>query len=83
MIEALLLLLWRHLLYYTSDSAVQPSTLSLNFSVGVSSTANVKGLQKVAASLRGVLERLDDEGDAYSSMLVRRLRELCAGLVPE
>lgn len=94
MIESLLLLLWRHLLFYTSDAgaAAQPSTLSLNFStnVGLSTTSgpgavSLKALERVAASLKGVLDRLGDveKPDAYYSMLVRRLRELCAGLVPE
>lgn len=96
MVESLLLLIWRHLLFYTSDvgAAAQPSTLSLNFSskVGLSTTSgpgavslSLKALERAAASLRGVLDRLEDvdKPDAYHAMLIRRLRELCAGLVAE
>lgn len=98
MIESLLLLIWRHLLYYTADAGgegVRPNTLSLSFSTaGMSTSAapgavSLRSLERVAASLRGVLDRLDDvdasisraKADAYHSMLVRRLRELCAGLI--
>jgi nuclear pore complex protein Nup205 len=94
MIESLLLLIWRHLMYYTADAGgegVRPTTLSLTFSsAGMSSTApgavSVRALERIAASLRGVLDRLDDvdvasrKDDAYHAMLVRRLRELCGGL---
>lgn len=108
MIDSLLLLLWRHLLFYVKDASggandpVRPDTLSLAFSTARMSTASagpgaasLKSLEHVAAQLRGVLSRLDDvdasisggddlapgrKDDAYHSMLVRRLRELCAGL---
>lgn len=97
MIESLLLLIWRHLLYNTADAGgegVRPPTLSLSFSTASmrGSTApgavSLRSLERIAASLRGVLDRLDDvdasisrKEDAYHSMLVRRLRELCAGLI--
>ncbi|KLT41649.1 hypothetical protein CC85DRAFT_296954 [Cutaneotrichosporon oleaginosum] len=87
MIESLLLLIWRHMMYYTADAGgegIRPTTLSLSFSsVGA---VSMRALERVAASLRGVLDRLDDvditnrKGDAYYAMLVRRLRELCGGL---
>ncbi|RSH80248.1 uncharacterized protein EHS24_008821 [Apiotrichum porosum] len=107
MIESLLLLIWRHMLYYATDAAgesVRPDTLSLSFSTAALATnpyaqstagqTNLKALERVAASLRGVLDRLDDvesisgggsgkKEDAYGAMLVRRLRELCAGLIGE
>lgn len=105
MIESLLLLLWRHLLFYANDAGagsdasgtVRPTTMSLSFSTAGAATAgpgaaSLKSLERVAASLRGVLDRLDDvdatvgqgrKEDAYHAMLVRRLRELCAGLSGE
>jgi nuclear pore complex protein Nup205 len=106
MIESLLLLIWRHMLYWVKDAggeSVVPDRLSLSFSTATASrlgagagAVNLKALERVAASLRGVLDRLDDvdpssaaaatgrtRDDAYHAMLVRRLRELCAGLVGE
>ncbi|EIW73176.1 hypothetical protein M231_07444 [Tremella mesenterica] len=107
-IESLLLLVWRHLLYYANDARgapeqVRPDNLSLslgsfagqmNSSVGGAATGRV--LERVAGTLRGTLERLDyvevhsdlvrgktGRGDAYFGMLVRRLRELTAGLLGE
>ncbi|GMK56981.1 hypothetical protein CspeluHIS016_0308210 [Cutaneotrichosporon spelunceum] len=94
MIESLLLLIWRHMMYYTADAGgegVRPTTLSVSFSsAGTNSVApgavGMRALERVAASLRGVLDRLDDidvanhKDDAYYSMLVRRLRELCGSL---
>lgn len=89
--------MWRHLLYYTADAGgegVRPTTLSLSFStatMGASSApgaVSLRSLERIAASLRGILDRLDDvdaaisrKEDAYHSMLVRRLRELCGGLI--
>jgi nuclear pore complex protein Nup205 len=100
MIEEMLLLVWRHLLYYSKDAGgenVVPDRLSLSFSTANASTApgatGGKDLQRVQASLRGVLERIDDvdptgaaskiSSDPYHNMLVRRLRELCASAVGE
>lgn len=94
MIEEALLLIWRHMLYYASEtSPVRPEGLSVSLlqSKALNATAggtSGKALVRAAASLRGVLDRLDvvmeREGeDAYGRMLVRRLRELCAGLVEQ
>ena len=93
MIESLLLLVWRHLLFYANDrrgETVRPGDLSVSMlSEGSRLGANgAKSLEKVAAGMRGVLERVDENvpselkkmGDAYFGMLVRRLNELTAGL---
>ncbi|WVQ79550.1 hypothetical protein IAT38_001649 [Cryptococcus sp. DSM 104549] len=109
MIESLLLLIWRHLLFYANDSRgslepVRPDNLSASLGSFMASQANMEAsrssagtmrmLERVAASLKGTLERLDDldvsidlrsantggNGDAYYGMLVRRLKELTAGL---
>ncbi|KAL7420503.1 hypothetical protein Q5752_004453 [Cryptotrichosporon argae] len=107
MIESLLLLIWRHLLFYANDvrgarEPVRPDSLSLSLGadLGKSGTAGagagagmhvsaVRALERTAAALRAVLARADDlelsdelgrKPDAYYGMLVRRLKELCAGL---
>ncbi|WWC85669.1 uncharacterized protein L201_000535 [Kwoniella dendrophila CBS 6074] len=113
MIESLLLLIWRHLLFYANDARgslepVRPNNLSASLGSFVNSHAQleasrsgastIKMLERVAASLKGTLIRLDDMevnlelrrlatasisnkgGDAYYGMLVRRLKELTAGL---
>lgn len=94
MIEEALLLIWRHMLYYASEtSPVRPEGLSASWAASKALNATAggtsgKALQRAAASLRGVLDRLDvvmerDGEDAYGKMLVRRLRELCASLVDQ
>ncbi|KAK6905036.1 hypothetical protein I203_105855 [Kwoniella mangroviensis CBS 8507] len=112
MIESLLLLIWRHLLFYANDvrgaiEPVRPNNLSASLGSFVSSQAQLEAsrsgagtmrmLERVAASLKGTLVRLDDMevnlelrrlatttsskgNDAYYGMLVRRLKELTAGL---
>ncbi|WVW81644.1 hypothetical protein I302_103639 [Kwoniella bestiolae CBS 10118] len=112
MIESLLLLIWRHLLFYANDARgalepVRPNNLSASLGTFVSSQAQleasrsgagtVRMLERVAGSLKGTLVRLDDMevnlelrrlatsssgkgNDAYYGMLVRRLKELTAGL---
>ncbi|WWC66972.1 uncharacterized protein I206_100879 [Kwoniella pini CBS 10737] len=112
MIESLLLLIWRHLLFYANDARghiepVRPNNLSASLGSFVSSRAQMEAsrsgagtirmLEKVSASLKGTLIRLDDMevnlklrqlatstsrgNDAYYGMLVRRLKELVAGLL--
>ncbi|WVQ93947.1 hypothetical protein IAU59_001025 [Kwoniella sp. CBS 9459] len=110
MIESLLLLIWRHLLFYANDARgnlldpVRPNNLSASLGTFATSQAQLEAsrsgagtirmLERVAGSLKGTLVRLDDmevnlelrrsamsaRGDAYYSMLVRRLKELTAGL---
>ena len=66
MVESLLLLSWRHLLFYASDAkntAVRPDSLSLSLSYSTmaasrSSDLSIRSLTTSAAELRGVLERL-------------------------
>lgn len=80
MVESLLLLLWRHLLYYANDARgalnpVKPNTLSLSSGVFASSQSemsrgsnSLKLLERIAANLRGSLDRLEDVdvvGDLY------------------
>ncbi|ORY22986.1 nucleoporin Nup186/Nup192/Nup205 [Naematelia encephala] len=105
MIESLLLLAWRHLLYYANDTrgptaAVRPDNISLSLTSFSASQLDAstrasgqRNLEKVAAALKGVLERLDEVdvsselrqrgGDSHHGMLVRRLRELSSGLIGE
>lgn len=115
MIESLLLLIWRHLLFYANDvrgslAPIRPENLSPSLSAFAmsqqaqmeasrSNAGTMKMLERVAAGLRGTLIRLDDmevnlelrrlatgggaRGDAYYGMLVRRLKEIVAGLVGE
>ncbi|TXT07302.1 hypothetical protein VHUM_03472 [Vanrija humicola] len=94
MIESLMLLLWRHLLFYASDAGAgsDASGTTAGAATAGPGAASLKSLERVAASLRGVLDRLEDvdatvgqgrKEDAYHAMLVRRLRELCAGLSGE
>lgn len=89
------------MLYWVKDAggeSVVPDKLSLSFSTAAASrsgagpgASNLKALERVAASLSGVLDRLEDvdaatggrKDDAYHAMLVRRLRELCGGLIGE
>ncbi|OCF43796.1 nuclear pore complex protein Nup205 [Kwoniella heveanensis CBS 569] len=110
MIESLLLLIWRHLLFYANDARgnlldpVRPNNLSASLGSFATSQAQLEAsrsgagtirmLERVAGSLKGTLVRLDDmevnlelrrsatnaKGDAYYGMLVRRLKELTAGL---
>nr|XP_018266519.1 nuclear pore complex protein Nup205 [Kwoniella dejecticola CBS 10117]OBR88677.1 nuclear pore complex protein Nup205 [Kwoniella dejecticola CBS 10117] len=114
MIESLLLLIWRHLLFYANDARghiepVRPNNLSASLGSFISSQAQMEAsrsgagtirmLERVSASLKGTLIRLDDmeinlelrrlatststsKGNgAYHDMLVRRLKELVAGLL--
>lgn len=68
MAESILLLSWRHLLFYANDakeSSVRPDNLSLSLSYSTMDASKSKGqalrsLTNSAAELRGVLERLDD-----------------------
>ena len=66
MIESLLLLAWRHLLFFANDArgnTVRPNTISLSLigsqlegsRLGVNAA---RSLERIAAGLRGVLERL-------------------------
>ncbi|KAK4687817.1 hypothetical protein P7C73_g2307, partial [Tremellales sp. Uapishka_1] len=99
MVESLLLLIWRHLLYYANDArdgkeTIRPDNISVGMSVH---GGNGRVLERVAAGLKGVLERLQNvdlpedlstsrnggKEDAYYGMLVRRLKELTAGLTGE
>lgn len=70
MIESLLLLLWRHLLFYANeggDNNMQPRNLSssLAYSTQMASTrgASRDTLQRVAMSLIGVLGTIDIDRD--------------------
>lgn len=73
MIESVLLLVWRHLLFYANDARgsqepVRPGDLAA--SLGAFSTSQldlsrskagtIRVLERVAGGLRGTLERLDD-----------------------
>ncbi|KAK8844631.1 hypothetical protein IAR55_006478 [Kwoniella newhampshirensis] len=75
MIESLLLLVWRHLLFYHNESRrglepIRPTNLSLSLNSFSSSQAQLvasrsgagtlKILEKVSAALKGTLVRLDD-----------------------
>nr|XP_031859912.1 uncharacterized protein CI109_004761 [Kwoniella shandongensis]KAA5526984.1 hypothetical protein CI109_004761 [Kwoniella shandongensis] len=75
MIESLLLLIWRHLLFYHNDARgglepVRPNNLSLSLGSFASSQAQLEAsrsgagtiriLERVAAALKGTLVRLDD-----------------------
>ncbi|WVR03296.1 hypothetical protein IAU60_000287 [Kwoniella sp. DSM 27419] len=111
MIESLLALVWRHMLFYANDARgntqdhVKPNNLSASLaSFGTSqaqleasrsSAGTIRMLERVSGALKGTLVRLDDmevshelrrlatgaKGDAYHGMLVRRLKELTAGLL--
>jgi nuclear pore complex protein Nup205 len=117
MIESLLLLLWRHLLFYAGDArddSFRPDKLSASLNSVSTSRASpgTAKVERVAASLRGTLERIEESdtvsnrkhdlqasllmrgqqpdrlhgvpgggsGNAYRRMLLRRLKELTAGL---
>ena len=97
MIESLLLLLWRHLLFYANeagDGAVQPRNLSSSLAYSTQGMASTRGasrqtLSSVAASLGGTLDAVERDvpeelrpggQGQYHRILVRRLRELIAGL---
>ena len=110
-IESLLLLIWRHLLYYANDARngqepVRADTLSsslgtftasqLEGAKSISGVATGRLLERVAGALRGTLERMDaldvhpdlvpskkGQGQQYYQMLVRRMKELTAGLLGE
>jgi len=68
MAESLLLLSWRHLLFYANDAkegVVRPDNLSLSLSYSTMGASRSNGhalrsLANSAAELRGVLERLTD-----------------------
>jgi nuclear pore complex protein Nup205 len=69
MIESLLLLIWRHLLFYANDAnpdPIRPDNLSISLAGGSLADASRlssgqrRPLRNVAADLRGTLERLKD-----------------------
>lgn len=90
MIESLLLLLWRHLLFYANEEGnVQPRNLSSSLAYNQSTRGSRQMLQNVAASLGGTLDAVEQDvpedlraggNGVYHRMLIRRLREMIAGL---
>ena len=67
MIESLLLLIWRHSLFYANGSSnepIRPNNLSISLTGstvdGRSGIGQLRPLRNMAAELRGVLERLGD-----------------------
>jgi hypothetical protein len=73
MIESILLLIWRHLLFYANDARgaqehVRPGDLAASLGAFSSSQVDasrskagtVRVLERIAGGLRGSLERLDD-----------------------
>ena len=86
MIESIMLLLWRHLLFYANDvrgpgEAVRPDNLSLSLAPqsvldnSRSAVGAMRSLEKVAAMLRGVLQRVMDL-DVVSILWVRAETEI-------
>lgn len=68
MIEAVLLLLWRHLLFFannTNSDPIRPDNLSISLTASKvdgsrSAAGQMRALKNVAADLRGTLQRLSD-----------------------
>lgn len=73
MIESILLLVWRHLLFYANDARgaqehVRPGDLAASLGAfsnsqldaSRSKAGTVRVLERIAGGLRGTLERLDD-----------------------
>lgn len=89
MIEALLLLLWRHLLFYAGDArdeSFRPDKLSASLnsvSTSRASPGTAKVLERVAASLRGTLERIEDSDTVSNRICGPQASLLMRGQQPD